>query len=213
MPTFTCSAILFDLDGVLVDSTRSVERQWRIWAAEHNVDLDQLLEVTHGRRTSETIQLIARHLDSQYEVDRIEGREAADTEGVTVMPGAKQLVRSIPDGRWGVVTSGTRLLATARLELAGISIPGVLVTAEDVASGKPHPEPYQSGACLLGAKPEDCIVIEDAPAGIQSARAAGARVIALASTYPASELNSANAVIESLTAIRLRVDGHLHLEL
>jgi sugar-phosphatase len=213
MPTFTCSAILFDLDGVLVDSTRSVERQWRIWAAEHNVNLDKLLEVAHGRRTSETIQLIAPHLDSHYDVNRIEGREAADTEGVTVMPGARQLVRSLPDGLWGVVTSGTRLLATARLELAGIPIPGVLVTAEDVANGKPHPEPYQKGAGLLGVKPEDCIVIEDAPAGIQSARTAGARVIALASTYPASELSSANAVIESLTDIRLRVDSYLHLEL
>jgi mannitol-1-/sugar-/sorbitol-6-phosphatase len=213
MPEFTCSAILFDLDGVLVDSTRSVERQWRIWAAENGVNVKTLLEVTHGLRTSETIEWVAPHLNVQAEVDRIEAREAADTEGVTVMAGARELVGSIPARRWAVVTSGTRLLATARLNLAQIPIPDVLVTAEDVVNGKPDPEPYRKGAELLGLNPSECVIIEDAPAGIAAGRAAGARVIALAGTYSAAELSLADAIVQSLLGIRVRVDGRLHVEL
>lgn len=198
MPSFNCSAVLFDLDGVLVDSTRSVERHWRIWAAEHNLDFHRLLAVAHGRRTSETIRLIAPQLDSESEVQRIEHREADDVEGVQVMPGARELVESIPQGRWGIVTSGTRHLATSRLKLAQIPIPAVLVTAESVKEGKPHPAPYLMGAQLLGLSPEDCVVIEDAPAGVDSARAAGATVIGLANTYPAENLKAANGIVSSL---------------
>jgi sugar-phosphatase len=127
------------------------------------------------------------------------------------MTGARELVASIPANRWAVVTSGTRLLATARLKLARIPMPGVLVTAEDVVSGKPDPEPYRTGAERLGLTPSECVVIEDAPAGIASGRAAGARVIALAGTYPPAELGSANAIVQSLAGIRVRVDGRLHV--
>ena len=123
------------------------------------------------------------------------------------MPGAVELVRAIPDRRWGVVTSGRRHLATARLKLAGIPIPRVMVTAGDVADGKPHPEPYLKGAERLGVKPADCLVIEDAPAGIRSAHAGGMKVIALASTYPASALGEADAVVEKLDQIQIARDG------
>jgi sugar-phosphatase len=207
MTTFCCAAILFDLDGVLVDSTRSVERQWRIWARERGIDEEKAVAIAHGVRAVEVIRTIAPHLDAEAEVVKLEALEAADHAGVAVMPGAIELVRAIPDGRWGVVTSGRRNLATARLQLAGIPSPPATVTASDVTNGKPHPEPYLKGAERLGVNPAECLVIEDAPAGIRSAHAGGMKVIALASTYPASALSEADAVVEKLKQIRVAPDG------
>ena len=123
------------------------------------------------------------------------------------MPGSIDLVRSIPEGRWGVVTSGSRLLATNRLRFCGLPVPEVLVTSDDVTHGKPHPEPYLKGAGRLGFSPADCLVIEDAPAGIQSARAAGTTVIGITSTYGVSALEQANAVIRKLGQIEVTVNG------
>ena len=204
---FRCAAVLFDLDGVLVDSTRSVERQWRAWAREQGIDGDKVMAVAHGVRTIEVIRAVAPHLDAEAEVRKLESREAGDRDGVVVMPGAVELVRAIPEGCWCVVTSGTRLLASTRLRLAGIPVPKVLITADDVAHGKPHPEPYLKGAKLLGASPAECLVIEDAPAGIQSAHAGGMKVIALTSTYPASALREADVVAEKLAQIEVSLDG------
>jgi len=210
MTTFRCAAILFDLDGVLVDSTRSVERQWRAWAREQGIDGDRVMAIAHGVRTIEVIRAVAPQLDAETEVRKLESREAQDRDGVVAMPGAVELVRAIPEGRWCVVTSGTRLLASTRLRLFGIPVPKVMVTADDVANGKPHPAPYLKGAELLGMNPAECLVIEDAPAGIQSAHAAGMKVIGLASTYTASALREADAVVEKLTQIRVGVgEGEL----
>jgi sugar-phosphatase len=207
MTIFRCSAVLFDLDGVLVDSTGSVGRQWGIWARERGIDEEKVLAIAHGVRALEVIRTVAPHLDAEMEVRKLENREAADHDGVAVMPGAVDLVRSIPDGRWCVVTSGSRHLATARLQLAGIPVPKVMVTADDVANGKPHPEPYLKGAHQLGVNPNDCLVIEDAPAGIRSAHANGMKVIALASTYPASVLSEADAVVQKLNLVQVGLDG------
>jgi sugar-phosphatase len=217
MPIFHCLAVLFDLDGVLVDSTRSVSRQWRRWAGEHRLDPERVLAIAHGVRTIEVVQQLAPHLDLEAEVRRIEQREAEDTDGVAVMPGAADLVRSIPDGRWCVVTSGTRLLATARLRLGGLPTPRVLITADDVTNGKPAPEPYLKGAELLGVKPAECLVIEDAPAGIRAAHASGMKAIALASTYPGSELKEADIVVRSLKSVAIgaaaeRLEVHITRE-
>ena len=167
MIKFSCTAILFDLDGVLVDSTRSVERQWRIWSRELGLDEEKAMTVAHGVRAIEVIRKVAPHLDAEKELRKLESREAADYDGVTVMPGAIDLVRAIPRERWCVVTSGTRHLAVARLRLAGIPAPNIMITADDVARGKPDPEPYLKGAELLGVNPAECLVIEDAPAGIR----------------------------------------------
>jgi sugar-phosphatase len=207
MTTFRCSAILFDLDGVLLDSTRSVERQWRIWAREQGIDVEKTMAVAHGVRAIEVIRAVAPHLDAEAEVRKLESREAADQDGVAVMPGAAELVRKIPAGLWCVVTSGTRHLASARLRLAGIPSPEVLITADDVTNGKPHPEPYLKGAELLGVNPAECLVIEDAPAGIRSGHAGGMKVIALTSTYPASALSEADVVIPKLERIQVALDG------
>lgn len=213
MPIFHCAAILFDLDGVLVDSTRSVDRQWRAWARQKGVDGDKVMAIAHGVRTIEVIRAVAPHLDADAEVWELENREADDQEGVEIMPGALDLVRSIPEGRWGVVTSGTRLLASARLRFGGLPVPKILVTAEDVANGKPHPEPYLKGAERMGVEPTDCLVIEDAPAGIQSARAGGMTVVGITSTYAAARLSDADFVVQRLPQIQVAVNGTGALEI
>jgi len=213
MPSFRCAAVLFDLDGVLVDSTRSVERQWRLWAEEHNIDPEKILEIAHGRRTVEVIQLLAPHLQLETEVRRVEEREPDDTGGVAVMPGAAGLLKAIPEGLWAVVTSGTTHLATSRLRHANLPVPKVLVSADEVKEGKPHPEPYLMGARLLGRQAADCLVIEDAPAGIEAAHAAGMKAIGLTSTFSASELH-ADSVIEDLRHLRVDLrDGKLELHI
>jgi sugar-phosphatase len=207
MPTFSCSAILFDLDGVLCDSTGAVDREWREWARRKGVDADAVMAIAHGVRTIEVIRRVAPHLDAVAEADAIENDEASDQAGVLVMPGAAELVRSIPLGRWAVVTSGSRLLAGARLPFCGLPVPEVLVTSDDVINGKPHPEPYLKGAERLGFYPADCLVIEDAPAGIQAARAAGMKVIGITSTYRADALLQADAVIARLAQVQVSSNG------
>jgi mannitol-1-/sugar-/sorbitol-6-phosphatase len=207
MTNFRCAAILFDLDGVLIDSTRSVDRQWRAWARDQGIDEEKVMAIAHGVRTIEVIRAVAPHLDAEAEVRRLEEREADDQVDVAVMPGAAQLIRAIPEDRWCVVTSGTRPLASARLRFGGLPVPRIMVTAEDVANGKPHPEPYLKGAELLGVSPADCLVIEDAPAGIQSAHAGGMKVIALTSTYRASALSEADVVIPKLDSLHVGLDG------
>jgi sugar-phosphatase len=207
MPIFLCSAILFDLDGVLVDSTRSVERHWRAWAQQKGLDPEKIMAIAHGVRALEVIQRVAPHLDAAAEVREIEAREVTDRDGVVPMAGAAALLASIPEEQWGVVTSGTRHLAGGRLRLMGLPVPKVLVTADDVANGKPHPEPYLKGAELLGVKPADCLVIEDAPAGIQSAQAGGMKVVGITSTYGADALAQADGVIAKLAAIQVAVNG------
>ena len=207
MPNFSCSAILFDLDGVLVDSTGAVDREWRDWGRRKGVDGDAIMAIAHGVRTVEVIRSVAPHLDAEIEAAAIESHEAGDQTGVVVMPGALELVKSIPEGRWGVVTSGSRLLAANRLLYCGLPVPEVLVTSDDVTHGKPHPEPYLKGAEGLGFAAAECVVIEDAPAGIAAARAAGMKVIGLASTYKAEKLSEADVVVAQLGKIQVAADG------
>ncbi len=207
MREFRCAAILFDLDGVLVTSTAAVARQWRLWAEERNLAPEEVLRIAHGRRTIEIVRLLAPELDAEAEAQRVEAREAADTVGVEIVGGARELLASLPPARWAVVTSGTRLLALSRLELGKLPQPRVLVTADDVLAGKPHPGPYLQGAKLLGLAPEECVVIEDAPAGIASAHAAGMPAIALTTTYAARELQQADAIVPDLTALRVELGG------
>src|ERR1700739_2393100 len=207
MANFSCAAILFDLDGVLCDATRQVDREWREWAARKGVDVDAVMAVAHGVRTIEVIRRVAPHLDAESEAAAIEDHEAHDQTGVVVMPGALELVPSVPEQRWGVVTSGSRLLAQSRLRYCGLPVPEVLVTSDDVTNGKPHPEPYLKGAERLGFDPADCLVIEDAPAGIQAALAAGMKVIGISSTYPAVALGQADAVVARLAQIQVTSNG------
>jgi mannitol-1-/sugar-/sorbitol-6-phosphatase len=206
MPSFSCSAILFDLDGVLLDSTRVVAEQYSRWALENGLDPAEVMKAAHGVRTLEVVQRVAPHLDAVAETRKIEDREAV-ADGIVAIPGAVALLNTIPRGRWCVVTSGTRYLATTRMRRFGIPVPDILVTADDVRQGKPDPEPYRRGAELLKANPADCVVIEDAPAGIRSARSAGMKVISLPTTYPASELHEADVIIAGLGSLKVSLDG------
>ena len=213
MLTFLCAAILFDLDGVLVDSTPSVTYQWLTWAQENGISAETMLPIMHGRRTIEVVRLAAPQLDAEAETRKIERRGAVDHERVSLVAGAAELLRLLPEDRWAVVTSATRYMATTRLRHFSLPVPLVLISADDVTRGKPDPEPYLKAAQLLGANPRECLVIEDAPAGIQSAHAGGMKAVGVASTFPASELREADAVAETLQQLRVSLlDGTLKVE-
>jgi mannitol-1-/sugar-/sorbitol-6-phosphatase len=206
MNEFTCNAILFDLDGTLINSIAVVERQWRNWAARHGLAAEPILHVMHGRPALETMrELLPGHSAAALatEADWLEGEEAADTDGVVEITGATDLLRSLPAERWAIATSGTIPVASARLRHVGLPLPRVLITASDVIHGKPHPEPYLRAAAGLGVAPESCIVVEDTPAGIASGRAAGMQVIAIATTYGPDRLTQANAIIHRLAQLRV----------
>lgn len=204
---FTCSAILFDLDGTLIDSSEVIHRYWRMWAEEHHLDFEAVMKVAGGRRSFETIAIVAPHLDARAEGQRLDEMEQFDSVGLKTFPGGLELIRSLPAERWGVVTSGNRNTATTRLNSGGFPIPKVFVTADDVALGKPHPEPYLLGAQRLGLPPAECLVVEDAPSGVQAARAAGMRVIAVAHGYPPSALRQADAVVPDLPSLRVNAEN------
>ncbi|MGA3349824.1 MAG: HAD family hydrolase [Candidatus Sulfotelmatobacter sp.] len=208
MPTFRCSAILFDLDGVLVDSTGSVDLHWRVWARERVIDEEKVIAIAHGVRAIEVIRIVAPHLDADAELRDLEKEEANDHHKLAAMPGAIELVRSIPENLWCVVTSGTRHLATERLRMVGVPVPKAMITADDVVNGKPYPEPYLKGAKALGFEPQECLVIEDAPAGIRAAHAAGMKVIGFASTYEPVQLAEADAVIRNFSQLSVVYEGN-----
>jgi sugar-phosphatase len=202
----TCDAILFDLDGVLIDSTRCIVRHWQEWAEQHDLDLSEILRVAHGIRTIETMRHIAPHLDVESEAAQFTAHEVADTDGVVAIAGARRVLDAMPEGAWAIVTSGSSALAKARLRHAGLPIPSILVTADDVTRGKPDPEPYLIGAQRLGVAVERCVVIEDAPAGVESAHKAGMRVIGIQATHTCEALleKGADVVIEQLTQLHIR---------
>ena len=208
MQEFTCRAILFDLDGVLVDSTDCIERHWTRWATERGLDPAQVIRAAHGRPTVETIREVAPHLNAADETARLEAGEASDTDGVCAFAGAGQLLKSIPEGSWAVATSGTRLTATSRLKQTGLPAPRVLITADDIRRGKPHPEPYLLAAQGLGIAPGDCIVVEDAPPGVGSGRAAGARVVAVATSHSVEELAEADAIIPEVRFLEVALNSN-----
>jgi mannitol-1-/sugar-/sorbitol-6-phosphatase len=196
------SAVLFDLDGVLVDSRKMVEQAWLRWADEQQLDAGEVLAVIHGRRGQDSVRLLAPHLDPDQQVQRISGYEnEVGGDGPAAMPGALECVSFASRGRWAVVTSGGRELASRRLAAAGFPVPAVLVTGDDVTQGKPDPEPYLRAAAELAIPAAHCVVVEDAPAGIQAAKQAGMTVLAVTTTHPAAALTRADQVFSSMDEV------------
>jgi mannitol-1-/sugar-/sorbitol-6-phosphatase len=194
--------LLFDSDGVLVDSTALVVAQWTAFASWYGLPLDDLLADMHGRRAIDVIARYAHLLP--VSVEQAYARMRADPAGlathtVPVLPGARELLDSLPPHGWAVVTSGGVIVAAPRLKSAGLPTPPLLITAEDVPAGKPDPAPYRIAAERLGLDPADCVVFEDAPPGLASARAAGCRSVGLRTTYP--DLTGADQVVDSLADV------------
>jgi sugar-phosphatase len=195
------SAVLFDLDGVLVESRESTERVWLDWARTNGIEEAALRSAMHGVRSGDVVRALRPDLDSLAEANEIERRQAEDTEGLRAIPGAVAALRALKGHRIAVVTSGTRPLALARLAAVGIEPPAVIVFAGDVERGKPDPEGYLTAARRLGADPVEALVVEDAPPGIEAAKAAGMAAVALPTTHAREELGAADVVLESLEAL------------
>jgi sugar-phosphatase len=193
MTQIRCRAVLFDMDGVLVDSTPAVARVWSAWAQKHGLEPDDVVKRAHGRPSMATIRELLPNGNPEAENEEVERREMADVQGVVALPGAAALLDGLPMDCWAVVTSATKTLAEVRLRAAGLPIPRNFVTSDDITHGKPNPEPYLKGAQLVGGAAPQCVVIEDAPAGIRAGKAAGARVVALRTTAKDEELLSAGA--------------------
>lgn len=211
-----CAALLFDLDGVLIDSTPAVTRVWSGWAVEHGFNPDEVIAHAHGRPSLATIRQYLRNADHEAENREVERREIQDLEGVVPLPGALGLLASLPGDRWTIVTSCTRALAEVRIRAAGLPLPQQLITASDITHGKPHPEPYLKAASILGFAPSSCVVLEDVPAGIRSGKAAGEKVIAFTTTVKEAVLREAGAdwILNNCADVRLTSHKQgLHLAL
>jgi sugar-phosphatase len=216
MSQIQCEALLFDMDGVLINSTPAVARVWRQWAIERGFNPEEVVTRAHGRPSLTTVKEYLPHADHEAENREVERREIEDLEGVIPLPGALELLNSLPEDRWTIVTSCTRALAEVRIRAAGLPLPKSLVTANDISNGKPHPDPYLKGALKLGFPAPQCVVVEDVPAGVRSGRAAGGRVIAFTTTVQAEDLREAgaNCVLRSCADIHLvDLSGPLTLEL
>jgi mannitol-1-/sugar-/sorbitol-6-phosphatase len=200
-----CKGVLFDMDGILVSSLGSVERSWSKWAELRGVDPAITCRTAHGRRAIETIAIMRPDLDAEQELKVIEDIEIEDNEGLTVLPGVLNLLAVLPADRWTVVTSATEKLARVRMGVGGVPVPQKLVAADFVTRGKPHPEPFLTGAALLGLAPQECVVFEDSASGAKAGRAAGCTVVATTFSHPVESLDSAHYLVEDLTGMDVTV--------
>ncbi len=213
-----CKGLLFDMDGVLISSIASVNRCWRRWAAHYGVPNAEQFVIAHGTRAVEIIVGLRPDFSPEQVADGlrlIEDMEIDDVADLKVLPGVRDLLASLPADRWTIVTSATRRLMIARLQAAELPLPARIVAGDDVANGKPHPEPYMTGAKILGFAPAECVVVEDAPSGAGSGKAAGSRVMGVLGTHPAGQLYAAGAewVVASMSAVQATAgDAGLKLE-
>lgn len=193
-------ALLFDVDGVLIDSYAGYRMVWNRWSESRGLDAELVWAATHGRRPVDTLADIAPHLDASVEYAALRQLMRQVGDRFPPMPGAAKLTTGLPSEQWGVVTSGQRQTVLARFARSGIPAPRVLVDSGDVKNGKPAPDGYLLAASTLGANPVDCLVVEDAPGGVDAGKAAGMRVLAIAATHDVRELDRADQIVPDLVA-------------
>jgi len=205
MTIVSAEALLFDMDGVLINSIPAVERVWSRWATDRGFNVQEVLHRAHGRPSIETLRYLLPEADHDAENSIVEQAEIEDVADIIPLPGVKDLLAALPNDRWAIVTSCTRPLAEVRIRAAGLPTPALVITANEITHGKPNAEPYLKGAAGLGFAPERCIVVEDALAGISSGRNAGARVIAFTTTASITDLVGAKPdwMLKDCSAIRL----------
>lgn len=192
-------SILFDIDSTLVDSTPAVTRVWTAFAAQRGLDIDHIMAVSHGRRTEDTLAELIPATEVRDALAQLDHMERGDLDGVIALPTVADILHRLPASRWAAVTSGAREVMENRLRAAGLPVPCVLVTAEDVTAGKPDPQGYLAAAAALGVDPSDCLVVEDAPAGILAGRASGATVLGVATSHDATEITDADEIVPNLS--------------
>ncbi|MCY4233762.1 MAG: HAD-IA family hydrolase [Bacteroidetes bacterium] len=214
MLSITCDAILFDLDGVLLDSNHIYEAHWELWANQRGISYSHILEVHHGRPVTETIQIVAPHLNPVEEAETYRDELLSSNHLKQVCPfdGVSSILYKLPIDRWAIATSAPRSSAIEMLKHSKLPMPKVFVSGDDIAIGKPAPYPYLRAAWGLNHQIDRCVVIEDAPAGIQSGRSAGAHVIAVQTTNSAHSLNEADTLINQITDLHIE-DHESHLRL
>ncbi|GGP25273.1 HAD-IA family hydrolase [Silvimonas amylolytica] len=209
----TFSAFLFDMDGTILSSIAAAEKVWGDWAREHGLDVATFLPTIHGVRAIETIkkqQLPG--IDEEAEAAKILQGEIDYLEGIEPIAGVARFLASLPKDRWAVVTSATRELAEKRIAAAGLPMPPLMVCGEDVERGKPAPDCFELGARKLGVNPAQCVVFEDAPAGIAGGEAAGATVVVITATH-SHPIDTTNTCVPNYEALSIAVnaDGSLSL--
>jgi sugar-phosphatase len=202
----SCKAVLFDMDGTLVDSTRVVELAWGRWAARHNLALETVLSFSHGRPTIATMEHFFPARDHAEELQEMEHYEETQLEGIVAVPGAAQVVQALQDHPWGIVTSAWRTLAEARIIGAGLPLPNVIVPVDEIRNGKPEPEGFLRAAERLGVAPEECLVFEDTRPGIEAGLNAGMQVVGLLTTVPAEQLRH-QPLIRDFRDVTIQFDG------
>lgn len=196
--------LLFDMDGVLIDSTGADEHAWISWAHFHGIE-NFPLRATHGRRAVDTLRLLRPDLDEGEELERLVGFDRESVAPVELLAGVERLISGLPMGSWTVVTSAPEALMRRRLAKTGLKLPPVVITADKVLHGKPHPEPYLAGAKVLGLAPADCLVIEDAPAGVKAGKVAGCKVLGVVGSHRAEELMEADWRVRSLEEVSVEI--------
>ena len=205
MITVRTKGLLFDMDGVLVSSLGSVERSWQTWAEGHGLDVRATIKTAHGMRAIETVRTLKPDADHEAELKVIEDLEIEDTDGLEVLEGVVRILEMLPQKYWTIVTSATERLALSRLAVAGIPVPKHIITADAVTHGKPHPEPYQKGAKILGLAAADCTVIEDSPSGSKAGHAAGCKVLATTFSHRVDQLAAADWIVDSLGGLQITI--------